>query len=75
VSISACLALLYLPQNLPDPLRVLNTGNDVHGCTNAAGARTRKSGHPQLPAAFETRLEIDGEHPFEELPPLVRKSQ
>ncbi len=50
--------------------RIFNAGGDVHGRTNAAGARMRNSGHFDATAAGTARLNVDIEHPLQLIPLL-----
>ncbi len=58
-----------MDEYLLDDHRIFDAGDDVHGCTNAAGARMRKSGHFDGTAAGLARLNVDIEHPLESLGP------
>jgi hypothetical protein len=58
---------LYMPEYLFDHLRVFNTGNDMHGRTNAASAWMRMSGDFDLATAVFTHLYINLEYPLEAL--------
>ena len=55
--------------------RVFDTGNDVHGRTNAAGAWMRRSGDLHGTATFIANLNINIEDTFQPSCPLVRMSR
>ncbi len=54
---------------LLDDHRIFNAGDDVHGRTNAAGARMRKSGHFDAATTGTARLNVNIEHALEPLSP------
>ncbi len=58
---------IQVGEYLLDDHRIFNAGDDVHGRTNAASARMRKSGHFDATAAGTARFDVDIEHPLETL--------
>ena len=65
---------IQVSKDFPDHRRVFNTGDDVQGRTNAAGAWMRKSGHFDRTATLATDFNVNVEYAFESLRPLVRMS-
>ena len=64
---------IYAPESSDDH-RIFNASDDVHGCTNAASAWMRRSGHLHCPTARLTGLDVDLEHPLEALRPTHRRA-